>query len=73
MNVGVAGDNNNEDGILEVNINPEHSAGIRETEDFFKSPKTVQDHNRRLMEMIKWVEEQYPDYFENGVTDLTEE
>ena len=64
---------NQEDETIAVDINVEHSAGIRETEDFFKSPKTVQDHNRRLIEMIKWVQEEYPDYYENGVIELTEE
>ena len=70
---GAEGNNQEEDGILQVEINAEHSAGIRETEDFFKSAKTVQDHNRRLMEMIKWVEQEYPDYYENGVVELAEE
>ena len=59
--------------IVDVKINAEHSAIIRETEDHFKLEKTVIDHNRQLKEMIKWVETEYPDYYQESVVELTDE
>ena len=47
--------------IVACDIQDLHNETIRETEDFFKAPKTVKDHCRRLTEMIKWIQLEYPD------------
>ena len=62
---------NEEDSIITANIQQAHTDGIRETEDHFKSEKTVKDHNRRLSEMILWTKREYPDYCLEGVIELT--
>jgi hypothetical protein len=64
----------NEDGnIITANIQQAHTDGIRETEDHFKSEKSIKDHNRRLHEMIFWTKREYPEYCEEGVIELTED
>ena len=50
-----------------------HHQGIRETEDHFKAKRTVKEHNTRLKEMIKWVKEEYPGYYTDGVVELSDE
>ena len=38
----------------------------------FKAENMVKDHNRRITEMIKWIEKEYDDYYEKAVMELTE-
>ena len=59
--------------VLAIEINEEHNISMRETEDNFKAEKTVKDHNRRLQEMIIWVKDEYPEYYEQGVVELSED
>jgi hypothetical protein len=59
--------------ITQVEIRAEHTQEIRETEDHFKSAKTVKDHNRRIMEMIRWVKAEYVEYSNEAIIELTEE
>ena len=59
--------------ITHVDIRAEHTQEIRETEDHFKAVKTVKDHNRRIMEMIRWVKIEYVEYSNEAVIELTEE
>ena len=59
--------------VVNVDIQAGHHEEIRETEDYYKTRKTVQDHNRRIMEMVKWVGEEYPEYYNQGIVPLTEE
>ena len=59
--------------IIEVAIRQEHSSAVRQTEDFCKKQKTVQDHNRRLMQMIEWIKTEYPAYYEEGIRELNDE
>ena len=58
--------------ILNVNIQAEHNESIRKTKDFFKAENTVKDHNRRITAMIKWLEKEQVDYFQQAFVDLTE-
>ena len=62
-----------DDTIIQCEIQPVHHTTIRETEDFYKAQKTVQDHCRRLTEIIGWIEVQYPDYYSAAVKELSEE
>ena len=32
---------------------------------------TIQSHNNRIGDIIKWIEDNYPDYYEIGVVELT--
>ena len=59
--------------VVNIDIQAEHNEEICKTEDYYKSIKTVQDHNWRIMEMVKWVAEEYPDYYNQGIVPLTEE
>ena len=59
--------------IIDCTIHRNHVTTIRETEDYFKVQKTVKDHCRRLNEMIRWIQGQYPDYYTEAVHPLTEE
>lgn len=43
-----------EDDMIDVEIREEHTTRVLETEDHFKAVKTVQEHNRRLTQMIIW-------------------
>ena len=58
---------------LAIEINEEHNISMRETEDNFKAEKTVKDHNRRLQEMIIWVKDGYPEYYGQGIVELSED
>ena len=59
--------------IIQANISANHTAVVRETEDHYKKMKTVKDHCNRLKEMIGWVELNYPEYYAEGVTPLSDE
>ena len=59
--------------ILNVNIQADYKESIHDTEDIFKAEKTVKYHNWRIMAMIKWVEKEYSDYYQQDVVDITEE
>ena len=59
--------------ITPCKIKASHHTTIRETEDFYKAQKTVQDHCQRLTEMINWVKEEYPFYYKKVVRELTDE
>ena len=59
--------------IIPCEIQASHHTTIRETEDFYKAPKTVKDHCRRLTEIINWVKVEYPAYFLEAVRELSEE
>ena len=63
----------NKEHIIQATITSNHSAVVRETEDHFKKQKTVNDHCNRLKEMIRWVHDNYREYYEQGVIELTEE
>ena len=62
-----------EEDIVACDIQDDHNATIRETEDFYKALKTVKDHCRRLTEMINWIKVEYPDYFSKVVRELSEQ
>ena len=62
-----------EEEVVACNIQDVHNATICETEDFYKALKTVKDHCRRLTEMIKWIQVEYPDYYSQVVRELSEE
>ena len=51
----------------------DHSALTLKTEDYYKKQRTVNDHCNRLKEMITWVQQHYPDYYSQGVIELTVE
>ena len=59
--------------VVACDIQDVHNKTIRETEDFYKALKTVKDHCRRLTEMMKWIEIEYPDYYSQVVRELSEE
>ena len=59
--------------VVEVEILADHNEEVRATEDHFKAAKTVKDHNRRIMQQIRWVQAHYPEYAEQVVVELTDE
>ena len=63
----------NDTTIIQCEIQADHVTVIRQTEDFYKSQRTVKDHYRRLAEMINWVKVEYPGYYSESVRDLSEE
>ena len=65
---GVEGDD-----MIDVEIREEHTTRVLETEDHFKAVKTVQEHNRRLMQMIEWTRQNYPAYAERGIIELNDD
>ena len=63
-------ENNN---IVDVEINHDHSTEVRVTEDYFKSQKVVNDHCRRLNNFINWTHENYAEYYSQVVFELNDE
>lgn len=61
------------DEVIEVDILDGHNEEIRATEDHFKAAKTVKDHNRRIMQQVRWVQQHYPEYADQVVVELTDE
>lgn len=61
-----------DDDMIDIEIREEHTIRVHETEDYFKAESTVNEHNRRLMRMIQWIQENYPAYAERGVIELDE-
>ena len=49
-----------------------HTSSLRETEDFEKKQKTIENYCNRITNIIKWIEEHYPGYYEIGVVELTD-
>jgi hypothetical protein len=58
--------------IIDIEIREEHSIRVNETEDHFKAESTVKEHNRRIMRMIEWIQDNYPAYAERGIIDLND-
>ena len=57
----------------DIELKDAHGRTMRETEDFEKKAPTIRDFCNRLKVMVAWVKEQYPDYYQIGVIQLTEE
>ena len=59
--------------ILDVELNSDHAADIRDTTNHEMDGKTEKDHRRRITEIIKWIRENYPEQFAHCVVELTPE
>ena len=66
---------NQPESIIGANVTVEasHLERSKETETFEKSLRTVKRHCNRLNEIIKFLKENYNDYYEEGVIALTDE
>ena len=62
-----------DEGVVNIDILPEHQASIRETEDYNKKRKTTNDYCNRLQNMCDLMEVNYPDYYNQGCIPITEE
>ena len=65
---------NNEE-VLGSNIQLQeaHGSSMRETEDFEKKRKTIKDFCNRLKRMTLWIKDNYPEYYNVGVIQLSNE
>ena len=61
---------NDRDEVLgtDIQLKDAHGRTLRETEDFEKKAGTIRDFCNRLKAMIKWVKEQYPEYYQGSQT-----
>ena len=59
--------------ILDVELNSDHAADIRDTTNHEMDDKTEKDHRRRNTEIIKWIRVNYPEQFAHCVVELTPE
>ena len=57
---------------IDLTLNDDHNAAMQATEKHASEEKTIRDHNRRISIMIKWIEINYPNYFQTMVVTLTE-
>ena len=54
-----------------IALQQDHHSSLRDTEDFAKKRKAVEDYCNRINTIIKWIRENYPEYYEIGVVELT--
>ena len=59
--------------VTDINIQPEHQAAIRETEDHNKKQKTINDLCNCLQNMVDWVQVQNPEHYSRACIHLTQE
>ena len=66
---------NNTEGILgnDIQLTNAHGSSLRETEDYSKKARTVEDLCNRLKRMTEWIKENYPQYHQVGVVPLSAE
>lgn len=57
----------------EIQLQAAHDTSMQETENFAKKQKTVNDYCCRITSMVKWVQQNYPQYYDLGVVELTNE
>ncbi len=56
-----------------LTLKSNHAKSLKETMEFKKKKKTIEDHNRRLASIHKWIKKHYPDYYETVYVPLTDE
>jgi hypothetical protein len=57
-----------------VQVSQQHAVLVHETEDNDTKVKTKREHRNRLMRMIGWIEDKYPEYVdEGGIINITVE
>ena len=57
----------------DIQLSESHRSSLRDTEDYFKKTKTIQDFCNRLKKMIAWIKQNYPEYHRVGNIALSEE
>ena len=60
-------------GADSVSIQADHNDAIISTENKSMDDKTRKNYRNRLNEIMDWTEEEYPEYYEIGVRELTED
>ena len=56
-----------------IQLQEAHGSSMRETEDFEKKRKTIKDFCNRLKRMTSWIKDNYPEYYNVGVIQLSNE
>ena len=54
-------------------ITAAHRAQMKETREKDKKEKTRREHCNRINRFVNWLHQKYPDYYTQGVRELTEE
>lgn len=56
-----------------IAIQEDHVEAVNETKSNDKKTKTKREHRNKLKAIIEFLKDQYPEYYEQGVVEITEE
>ena len=56
-----------------IQLQEAYGSSMRATEDFEKKQKTIKDFCNRLKRMTLWIKDNYPEYYNVGVIQLSNE